>query len=163
MRRLAVVIEKPGLLNTEDHELMALLKERPIYAVAREYGQNPRTVRNEWSDYDLQRAYGFLSAENGNAGEAERAEIVETVQARLGGDMSNAILEHLPTYWTARTREQVTNEGYNADYVAEELGKINLSLAGEAVVRPQAEINQVGSIPFNGTDSFVTGPLDAEE
>jgi len=132
MRRVAVVLEKPGLLDTNDRELMALLKERPIYTVAKEYGQNPRVVRDEWSNYDLQLAHGFLIAENGNPGEAEREQIADTIEARLGGDMSDAILHHLPSYWTSRTREQVTDEGYNAEWIAEQLAARGLAFAGEA-------------------------------
>lgn len=43
------------------------------------------------------------------------------------------ILDHQPHYWTARTRKQVTDEGYNAEWVAQELATMGLTLAGESL------------------------------
>lgn len=43
------------------------------------------------------------------------------------------ILDHQPHYWTARTRKQVTDEGYNAEWVAQELATMGLTLADEAL------------------------------
>jgi len=54
------------------------------------------------------------------------------------------ILDHTPQYWLERTREEITEEGYNAPYIAEELGKMNLYLKGE------------------GPESFKTGDLAQE-
>jgi hypothetical protein len=98
----------------------------------------------------------FMTAENGG-GDVTEEEIQENITARLKGtEETVAILEHTPSYWAARTREQVTKEGYNAAYIAEELAALGLAFAGESVTEPEPVVVE------EDTDDVDADPLEQE-
>lgn len=141
-----------------------------MFVIAEKYGQSPEQVE-EWSDYHFQKALLYHAADNGGTGITEDDVQLEIEKRRKGKMSAGYILEHTPSYWTERTREQVTNEGYNADYVAEELGKMDLALAGETVHREGAEPVSKPSqftpapkpnVPALNPDNTKTGPLTEE-
>lgn len=143
---------------------MEALADRGQYLIAKEYGQSPASVRR-WSDYDFCQALLFLQAENGG-GAVTEDEIQENITARLKGKEGDvAILEHTPSYWTERTREQVNTEGYNADYVAEELAALGLALAGEAVPvdKPKKKGRKVADDTVDDVRDLDTTPLENTE
>lgn len=72
--------------------------------------------------------------------------------------MAEGILEHVPSYWTSRTREQVTEEGYNAPFVAEELAKVGLALVGESVAEDKPK--RKGKEKAVDDNDLTTGPLE---
>ena len=71
-------------------------------------------------------------AENGGS-QITQDDVEMNVAKRRGENAMADILEHQPHYWTARTKKQVTDEGYNAEFVAQELALQGLTLADETL------------------------------
>jgi len=83
----------------------------------------------------------YIVAENGGS-KITQDDVELNIAKRRGENPMADILEHQPHYWTSRTRAQVEAEGYNADYVADELKAQGLTFADEG---------------------YTTGPLDEEK
>ena len=71
-----------------------------------------------------------MIAENGG-GQVTPDDVEERVKKRRGDNVEGIILEHLASHWAGRTREDVAAQGYNADYIADELALLGLTFQGE--------------------------------